>query len=211
MRFFTADLHLGDKAIVRWRGFGDDVAAHDAMILQRLNERVGPDDELWLLGDLCASRVDDVAAMREAIACNTVHVVVGNHDSRFKFVTCGLFDSVDYYAQVGRYKRDGYKFVMCHYPMLDWDRAFHGSFMLHGHIHSLPADAADGMGPAPHDAQAGGMGIRGYNAWNAKQGIRRFDVGVDANGYAPVSDQEILAALPSDELWSEMHHGLQVD
>ena len=53
MRYFTADLHLGDKPIISWRGFGDDVAAHDAMILSRLNERVGEDDELWLLGDLC--------------------------------------------------------------------------------------------------------------------------------------------------------------
>ena len=209
MRYFTADLHLGDKTIAQWRGFGDDLATHDAMILSRLNERVKPDDELWLLGDLCTPRVDNVTAMRKAIACNTVHVVVGNHDSRSKFVTCGLFASVEYYAEVGRYRRDGYKFVMSHYPMLDWDRAYHGSFMLHGHIHSLPAEAREDI--APRDAQNGGMGIRGYNAWNAERGIRRFDVGVDANGYYPVSDQEILAALPSDEEWSAMHNGLRVD
>ena len=93
--------------------------------------------------------------------------------------------------------------------MLDWDRAYHGSFMLHGHIHSLPAEAREDI--APRDAQNGGMGIRGYNAWNAERGIRRFDVGVDANGYYPVSDKEILAALPSDEQWSAMHNGLRVD
>lgn len=209
MRYFTADLHLGDRPIISWRGFGDDVAAHDAMILSRLNERVGEDDELWLLGDLCRARIEDVTAMRESIACRTVHVVVGNHDSRSKFVTCGLFDSVDYYAQVGRHKRDGYKFVMSHYPMLDWDRAYHGSFMLHGHIHSLPVEAGGDV--APLDAQAGGMGMRGYNVWNAKHGVRRYDVGVDANGYYPVSAEEILAAMPSDAEWSAMHHGLKVD
>ena len=147
--------------------------------------------------------------MRESIACRTVHVVVGNHDSRSKFVTCGLFDSVDYYAQVGRHKRDGYKFVMSHYPMLDWDRAYHGSFMLHGHIHSLPVEPGGDV--APLDAQAGGMGMRGYNVWNAKHGVRRYDVGVDANGYYPVSAEEILAAMPSDAEWSAMHHGLKVD
>ncbi len=209
MRYFTADLHLGDKPIISWRGFGDDVAAHDAMILSRLNERVGEDDELWLLGDLCRARIEDVMAMRESIACRTVHVVVGNHDSRSKFVTCGLFDSVDYYAQVGRHKRDGYKFVMSHYPMLDWDRAYHGSFMLHGHIHSLPVEPGGDV--APLDAHAGGMGMRGYNVWNAKHGVRRYDVGVDANGYYPVSAEEILAAMPSDAEWSAMHHGLKVD
>ncbi len=209
MRYFTADLHLGDKTIARWRGFEDDLAAHDELILSRLNECVGAHDELWLLGDLCKARVEDVVAMRRAIACQTVHVVVGNHDSRSKFVTCGLFDSVEYYAEVGRYKRDGYKFVMSHYPMLDWDRAYHGSFMLHGHIHSLSVEPGEDV--APLDAKNGGMGMRGYNAWNAEHGVRRFDVGVDANGYAPVSAEEILAALPSDAEWSALHHGLPVD
>ena len=211
MRYFTADLHLGDKTIAQWRGFGDDLAAHDAMILSRLNERVKPDDELWLLGDLCTPRVDNVTAMRKAIACRTVHVVVGNHDSRSKFVTCGLFASVEYYAEVGRYRRDGYKFVMSHYPMLDWDRAYHGAYMLHGHIHSLPPEpTAPGELPAPQASREGGMGLRGYNERNAEMGIRRFDVGVDANGYRPVSADEIIAALPSDEEWSSMH-GLPVD
>ena len=208
MRYFTADLHIGDKTIARWRGF-DSVDEHDELLLSRLREHLCQDDELWLLGDICKATVAYAQRVREAIPCERVHVVIGNHDTGAKFVTCGGYASVDYYAQVGKVLRDGYKFVMSHYPMLDWDRAYHGSFMLHGHIHSLPAEAREDI--APRDAQNGGMGIRGYNASNAERGIRRFDVGVDANGYYPVSDQEILAALPSDEEWSAMHNGLRVD
>ena len=207
MRFFTSDLHIGDKGVARWRGF-ESLERHDALILQGLSH-LAKTDELWILGDVCKPNVASVRVLREAIACERVHIVVGNHDSAAKFVTCGGFATVDYYAQVGKVAREGYKFVMSHYPMLDWDRAFHGSFMLHGHIHSLPVEASEDI--APRDAQNGGMGIRGYNAWNAERGIRRFDVGVDANGYYPVSDKEILAALPSDEEWSAMHNGLRVD
>lgn len=211
MRYFTADLHLGDKAIARWRGFGDDVQAHDALVLAGIAARVGIEDELWLLGDLCKQRVEDVRALRDSIPCERVFVVVGNHDSRAKFVTCGGFQKVEYYAQIGRVRTDGYKFVMSHYPMLDWDRAYHGAYMLHGHIHSLPPEpTAPGELPAPQASREGGMGLRGYNERNAEMGIRRFDVGVDANGYRPVSADEIIAALPSDEEWSSMH-GLPVD
>lgn len=208
MRYFTADLHLGDKSIVAWRGFGDDLARHDEMILAGINDRVGEEDELWLIGDLCKATVEAVRQMRDAIICRHVNVVVGNHDSRSKFLTCGDFDLVDYYAEVGRVSRDGYKFIMSHYPMLDWDRAFHGSFMLHGHIHSLPVSEDEVIKPL--DASQGGMGMRGYNEWNAEHCIRRLDVGVDANGYRPVSADDIRAMLPDDATWSEAH-GLPVD
>lgn len=53
--------------------------------------------------------------------------------------------------------------------MLSWPKSYHGSFMLHGHIHS------DGL----------------YNLSNLEAGIKRYDVGVDANGYYPVSLNQI--------------------
>lgn len=50
--------------------------------------------------------------------------------------------------------------------MADWQGMSHGSWHLHGHIHSC-----------------GGA----YNNFNCRQGLLRYDVGVDASGYAPVS------------------------
>jgi calcineurin-like phosphoesterase family protein len=204
MNFFTSDLHIGDKTIAHWRGF-DSVEAHDELLLSRLTERVGSDDELWILGDVCKATVAAVRALREALACERVHIVIGNHDTGSKFLTCGGWASVDYYAQVGKVAREGYKFVMSHYPMLDWDRAFHGSYMLHGHIHSLPAEGGTAGLPAPVDRSNGGFGLPGYNEWNRDHGVRRYDVGVDANGYAPVSAEQIVAFFPDDATWREMH------
>lgn len=210
MRFFTADLHLGDKGIAHWRGFSE-IGEHDELIMDGLR-RLQPTDELWILGDICKPNVAHVARLREAIACERVHVVVGNHDTGAKFITQGGFASVDYYAQVGKVAREGYKFVMSHYPMLDWDRASHGSYMLHGHLHSLPertdegADAPTGEG-VPVGAYRTGrsFGLLGYNEWNRERGIRRYDVGVDANGYLPVSADQIVAFFPDDTTWAKMH------
>lgn len=215
--FFSADLHVGDRAIAGWRRFAS-VAEHDAAILAGINSRVGADDELWLLGDLCRPNRASVRALRASIACRHVHVVEGNHDKRSILETLereeGLFESVGYYAELGKVRREGYKLCLSHYPMLDWNRAFHGSYMLHGHIHSLPPEGADrlapGMAGPPRDATRQGFGMRGYNAWCRDHGIRRYDVGVDANGYAPVSVGEILTFLPDDAAWRKMH-GLPPD
>ncbi len=54
--------------------------------------------------------------------------------------------------------------------MVDWQGMSHGSWHLHGHIHSC-GDA--------------------YNKFNLRQGLLRYDVGADANSYAPVSLEEL--------------------
>ena len=55
--------------------------------------------------------------------------------------------------------------------MVEWNDYYKDSIMLHGH----------------QDNHAD------YNAANRKNGIRRYDVGVDANHMAPVSAEEIIA------------------
>ena len=88
--------------------------------------------------------------------------------------------------------------VLSHYPMLDGNCMYHGSYMLHGHIHSLPNDGAEKfLGPLFDTHEHGHIG---YNDWNLFHGIRRYDVGVDANGYAPVSWADIEAFFDGMEL-----------
>lgn len=72
---------------------------------------------------------------------------------------------------------DGIHISLMHYPMLSWPRSHYGSIMLHGHIH---ADES-------------------YNLSNRDNGIKRYDVGVDANGYMPVSIKQIKAFLNRQE------------
>ena len=67
----------------------------------------------------------------------------------------------------------GHRLVMSHYPMLSWNGKARGAIMLHGHIHS--------------------RGDR-TNARNRdrERPILRYDVGLDANDYRPVSRDQIL-------------------
>jgi calcineurin-like phosphoesterase family protein len=57
-----------------------------------------------------------------------------------------------------------------HYPMLSWPKKNSGGYQLHGHIHAR----------------------MDYNEVNRVEGIRRYDAGVDANNFFPVSVKQII-------------------
>ena len=93
--------------------------------------------------------------------------------SRFAFKNWPLgrtLTPVSYTHLLSSSKLTGQKIVLCHYPIADWQGMSHGSWHLHGHIHS-----------------SGGA----YNEFNRKQGLLRYDVGCDANGHSPVSFDEL--------------------
>ena len=205
MIWFTSDLHLAHRNIISigcGRPF-DSVGRMEAYIIDAINDHVSTDDTLWVLGDFyMRGTPGKVAPYLERIACADVRLVRGNHDRLFGYGGGGFegrrFSSVSDYAELADPLGDGSRFVLSHYPMLDWDRMYHGSYMLHGHIHSWPAgDAAKFVGPrfVTHE-----HGLLGYNGWNRANGIRRYDVGVDANGYAPVSMEDIVAFFDGMEL-----------
>lgn len=105
------------------------------------------------------------------------YFICGNHDS---FVQHSDFDK-SLFASILDYLELEYantKFVLFHYPMLEWNGFFRDSIALHGHQHN-------------HED---------YNYENLKNGILRYDVGVDANYMAPVSAEDIIAFFQLQEL-----------
>ena len=95
-----------------------------------------------------------------------------NHD---KFLNDENFDTgsfewiKDYF--VLNYKK--MKFVLFHYPILEWDGFFKGSVHLYGHVHNSGKDPE----------QNTRLSILGKNA---------FNVGVDVNDFFPVSIETII-------------------
>lgn len=169
MYWFTADLHLGHEAILRfaerpWR----TVAEMGDALVAGINERVAPSDRLFILGDVChLVPAERAAELLGRIRCRHVHLVRGNHDGVLEGL--GLFETERDYAELAWHGR---KMVLFHYPIMKWNGMYRGTWQLHGHIHSKGS---------------------GYNDENRAQGVLRYDVGVDANGYRPVSAKEIEA------------------
>ena len=78
--WFTADLHLGHGNIIGYseRPF-PDINAMDEALIERWNERIGPQDTVWVLGDVALGRPDDLLAKVSRLRGHKL-LVAGNHD-----------------------------------------------------------------------------------------------------------------------------------
>lgn len=174
--WFTADTHFGHRNILNL-GEGRPFASieeHDEALIDNWNARVRAHDVVHHLGDV--SFLDP--ARTEAILSRLkgrIHVVIGNHDRKGhlqRYLEAGLITSVgtlvNVHVQLGTDSRDGHQVVvLCHYPLLTWEGAHRGTWMLHGHCH----------GTLPPTDQP------------------RMDVGVDCTGFAPTSFEEVAAVM----------------
>jgi calcineurin-like phosphoesterase family protein len=77
--WYTADLHFGHKNIIKYCDRPWATAeAMDAGLIERWNSVVGPDDTVWVLGDVALS---PKAIGRVADLNGTKFLVAGNHDA----------------------------------------------------------------------------------------------------------------------------------
>lgn len=182
--WFTADTHLGHGNIIKYclrpfltaeeralverdprnspRLSKATVERHDEALLEAINNRVEPDDTLWILGDFCWGGRELAQGYRDRIRCRNVHLVWGNHDQR---EIAPVFDQK---LEQGMIRVEGQEIWLNHYPMRSWNKAFHGSWHLYGHVHGK------------------------MQAEDARENWRLTrDVGVDACDYRPISFAEL--------------------
>lgn len=186
MLWFTSDLHFCHNSILSFTNRPWDTVEQMAEgLIANINECVGETDILCILGDVSMKgRQDEVEALLGRIRCRHVQLVRGNHD--LKWEAGGCFESVDDYRDI-RYNKS--RFVACHYPFATWNGIFHGIYHVHGHIHSEGAH---------------------YNELQRQRGYRRYDVGVDANNYRPVSVAQIREFFKDMELVTPQQDNLNL-
>jgi calcineurin-like phosphoesterase family protein len=81
--WFTADLHLGHEKIIELcdRPFAT-VDEMNATIIEKWNERVDPEDTVWVLGDFAMGQIKDTLPLVARLHGRKV-LVAGNHDRCF--------------------------------------------------------------------------------------------------------------------------------
>lgn len=165
--YFTADTHFGHANILKYcnRPF-DDVAQMNATLHLHWNSKVKAKDDVWVLGDFSFLPLEQTEKLARSLNGN-IHLLLGNHDKGIlRLKSSGAFASM--HEGIFELPLDMHRVVLCHYPMLSWNRSFHGSYHLHGHTH----------GTVPFDPK-----------------VRRLDVGVDCHDYTPISWDEVDALL----------------
>jgi calcineurin-like phosphoesterase family protein len=180
--WFTSDFHFAHSAIIKHsdRPFRD-VEEMNAEILTRVNSVVRSEDSLWFLGDFCTwfgndqAYWDRVKFFRDQIVCERIFLVYGNHDKKMRSNfrrTTEIFYRVHDLQEI---LIDNQPITLCLYPLLSWDKSFHGSYHLFGHEHGNIPD---------------------------NPSVLSMDVGVDTNNFYPYSSDDIFA-LMSRKTWKK--------
>jgi calcineurin-like phosphoesterase family protein len=145
-------------------------------IIDNWNKVVTDNDVVFYLGDLCFGRPEWANNIIYALK-GTVHYIMGNHDKYSEIKSYNRFASINDYVDLNILNSPIDKklhFALMHYPIYSWNRAHHGSYMIHGHCH----------GNLHHGEDA-----------NFYVGRRVMDVGCNLIEYTPISYIEIINQL----------------
>ena len=161
--FFSGCLHIFHKREFIWKDRGyESIAAHTNGVLDTINQAVGPDDVLFLLGDTFLNIPSEIHCMNflNQIICQNVYILLGNHnagiaklaqgkwgDGGREFYPVKLTDGKYLYGHYIEAEIDKKHCVLSHFPHYIWNKSHHGSYNIHSHCHgsfplSLPDDTS---------------------------------------------------------------------
>ena len=150
--WFCSDLHFGHRNIVKFQkerreimGITDDMTEteilkkHDEWIINMWNLTVDKHDHVYILGDLSFASSDDTRKILEKLKGHK-HLIIGNHDKSCQglenyFVTVSQIKEFPIKKHQYDFLEENIYLVLCHFPMVAWNRRLHGAFHLHGHTH----------------------------------------------------------------------------
>lgn len=142
MRYYIADSHFFHGNLntkMDCRGFSS-VEEMNAYMLKKWNDRVRPNDDVIILGDLSWGTAEETNELLEKLN-GRLFLIQGNHD-RFlknKKYNASRFAWIKPYEEMNDSRR---KVVLCHYPVMCYNGQYRVDssgnplvYMLYGHVH----------------------------------------------------------------------------
>lgn len=169
--FFTSDHHFGHANIIKFssRPF-QNVEEMNEVMISRWNEKIGPNDEVYHLGDFGITTPEDFQNIVSRLN-GIIYLIVGNHEGsalgyrkRFKWIK-------EYHEIKIKDEERGngvQRIVLFHYAMRVWRGDSRGTWHLYGHSHGNLPDLSHRLS---------------------------FDIGVDAHDFYPLSYDEVKAIM----------------
>lgn len=163
--WYTSDLHFGHSNVIKYCNRPWNTADEmDEGLIENFNKVVGVNDTTYIIGDISFRKSTITKYILSRLNGRLIGIK-GNHDPEGGYENCFKEWHRDFIGKV-----NGQMFHMYHFPLSSWyhmgsdyDKTIH----LHGHIHSAPG--------TDDPLQC------------------KFDVGVDAHNWAPVSMDYIMA------------------
>lgn len=171
MRFFTSDTHFFHTELLGLcRPEFKDVDQMNETLVRNWNQVVGPGDEVWHLGDVSWANSTKTAPIIRCLN-GTKILVMGNHDKGSDRWRHMGFAGVYMINDMPTVKIEGLEFRLSHFPYKEGVTKWHPDMyipnepnmpLICGHVHT---------------------------AW--RQLGNMLNVGVELNGYTPVSEAQV--------------------
>ena len=184
MIYFTSDTHFNHHNILTYEPVSrpfKDIHDMNEYIIERWNERIADEDDVYVLGDFFMGKLDEIEPILSRLK-GKIHLIRGNHDqpNRIKIYEAHGIDvkDINYIKYKGRF------FILCHFPIANEEfikmvREDNSEVIcLYGHVHSNT--------------------VKGYH-----DGM--FHVGMDTNELTPISIEEIWEqSWPQEQMTPEV-------
>lgn len=186
--FFIADLHFGHINCLAFdnRPFMS-IKEHDECLIDNWNRVVSDEDTVWVLGDISWHGAEKTIEIFKRLKGHK-KLCIGNHDN--KLLKCtqlkALFEEIVDYKELYLDGKNG--IILCHYPIVCYNKHFYGWYHLYGHVHT-----SFEYNMVQHFQEE----MRALYLKNSKM----YNVGcmIDYMNYTPRTLDEILAANSNEE------------
>lgn len=142
--YISSDFHLNHNKEFLYKPRGcHSIEEMNQMLIDKHNSLVRPQDNVYVLGDICLGGADSLAANKALIEQfnGNLHIIQGNHDTARRidmYETCKNVVEVLGFAEMLVYRK--YHFYLSHYPTLtsnqDFDKPLKAKVLnLCGHSH----------------------------------------------------------------------------
>jgi calcineurin-like phosphoesterase family protein len=173
------------KLAENWRPWaGGTVESHNETIRRRINDRVAPDDELWIIGDACMGVLTESLAFMRTINGRKI-LVPGNHDrcsEAYDAKPAKREKYIQMYSEVFTIADPlvaGEGVIFCHYPWRGTDD-------------HADREIIERYGPS-RDEWPNTILVHGHTHAAEKFGEMSIHVGIDAWPDGPIPMGDILA------------------
>ena len=168
--FYIADTHFGHANIIRLnnRPFSN-VDEMNRVMIENWNSRAHKDDIVYIDGDFAFKSSNHAVDILDKLNGRKV-LIKGNHDGR------NLKDPAfrKHFEEICDRKTindNGRMVVIDHFPLIEWDGFFRGTYLVYGHIHNNTSNFA-------------------YKCM--KELDNALNAGVDINNFMPVTLDEMI-------------------
>jgi calcineurin-like phosphoesterase family protein len=189
--WFTSDTHFCHENIVRYSGRPfKDAAEMNEELIRRWNETVPEDGTVFHLGDFCLGSSKEWNDIMYRLN-GRIYLILGNHD--FRNIKQAFMKRFEFVTQQMTIRVGGQTIILNHNPFLSYGGSYRDTWQLFGHVHSGPLSKT-------------GLDLPRLKMLFPLQ----YDVGVDNNGFRPISFAEIKAKIEAQVQAAREAAGLEV-